>query len=204
MWKQAIESRLRPSYKYLQGKRGYEPVLILQGKGIIVTKRIFHTAKGENLTGADFVLSKFVDGDFRIVAIQVKRNGAKPYFEFNQRELDQLERLADSFPNGYYLFIDETSSPSPHECFVKLSEVEKMITKFPSPSHIKLKNLDIMQFCRGYSLFYDSFYGCTRGSHKDQNEFVALARKYVNLTGRVLIELFTKYRPRHHSLNSYL
>ncbi len=68
----------------------------LSKDGVQVRKRVFHPGRGEHATGADLILSKqLTRGETGTVAIQVKRNRGKDYFEFEGRDIRQFLRLAN-------------------------------------------------------------------------------------------------------------
>jgi hypothetical protein len=127
--KQVEEVKNLPEETYLQGKTGIEPVWTFEKSGVKVNKRVFHPGRGEHETGADFVLSKKTAmNTLGITAIQTKRNRGKSYFEFDQRNLSQLNKFSSCWRSGYYLMVDETVSP-PIDCFITIDELKGLIAQ---------------------------------------------------------------------------
>jgi len=186
--KQIREAESIPSETYLKGKTGIEPVWTFKKSGVTVSKRIFHPGHGEHLTGADFVLSKKKIFTIGVSAVQTKRNGGKKYFEFGQRDFNQLKKFSLHWRSAYYLMVDETYTP-PLDCFITVDELKRLILNQTTPP-IKIPNSEVRKYCRGSNLFYDAFYGCWRGSDYTDDELLNIAFNYVKLTKRVLVELW--------------
>jgi hypothetical protein len=130
-----------------------------------------------------------------VTAVQVKRNHGNTFFEFQARELTQLEQFLKYWGSGYYLLIDETSNP-PSNCFVSTSELLRTIVKITnnpyilkSPKRILIPNENIRMYCRGLKLFYDVFYSCSRGEKMPPDTFFNKVREYVKRAYRIVIEL---------------
>lgn len=183
---------------YLEGDRGYEPVITLEASGITIAKRIFHPRNGP--TGADFAISKLeLPRHIGISVVQVKRNHGKQSFSLvedkSKHEIDQLRRLHRSFGSSYYLMIDETRRP-PAECFVMTSELVSIINEITGRSvlyqdikRVSIPNDTIQRYCRSTRMFYRPFYACRRGSRKRIADFMKTASEYSFEAKRLLIEI---------------
>jgi hypothetical protein len=161
---QVLRPNTRMDVEYAQSKRGQEPICTFERGEKNVRKRVFHPGRGETISGADFVLQKKTN--LRTVggiAVQVKRNRGKGYYEFERRDIDQLERLADFCRSAYYLMVDESVSP-PIDCFLTVYEVRKLISNATGRLPIKISNSEVSKHCRGPNIFYDAFYKCQRGA----------------------------------------
>jgi hypothetical protein len=192
--RQIRETKNVPEETYLKGKTGLEPIWTFERSGVKVSKRIFHPGRGERLTGADFFLSKKKTlKTVRVTAVQTKRNGGKPFFKFEQRDLDQLEKFSQSWRSAYYLMVDETVTP-PIDCFITVYELKRLIAHNQTAPPIKILNSEVREYCRGSNLFYDTFYRCKRGSEYNEEELMIVAFNYAKLTKRVLIELLAEKR----------
>lgn len=187
---------------YLKGKTGLEPVWTFEKRGVKVTKRIFHPGRGEHLTGADFFLYKRRTPEIvRATAVQAKRNRGRNYFEFDQRDLDQLNRFSQSWRSAYYLLVDETVTP-PSDCFLTVYELRRLIARKRKVPPIRVPNSEARKYCRGSKLFYDGFYRCQRGSKYSEKELVTVALDYTRLTKRVLVELWAQKRKRRWNMHT--
>jgi hypothetical protein len=174
---------------YLEGKHGQEPVFVYEYKGVTINKRIFHPGQGEKIRGVDFILFKYIEpylGRIGMVAIQTKRNRGNAYYEFLQRDYDQLERLSNFWKSAYYLFVDETIKP-PLLCFLLLSELRTLLNSPPT----KISNEEVRRFCRGPEVFYNAFYSCRRGSKDTIKNYLLNVTEYSSVTKRTLLELAT-------------
>lgn len=192
--KQIEETKNLPEETYVKGKSGIEPVWTFKKSGVKVNKRIFHPGYGEHETGADFALSKkMAINTLGITAVQTKRNKGKNYFEFDQRDLSQLNRFSSYWRSAYYLMVDETVLP-PIDCFITVDELKRLIAQRRTTSPIRIPNSDVRQYCRGPNIFYDAFYKCRRGSVYTEDELIKVAIFYVKSTKRVLIELLAEKR----------
>jgi hypothetical protein len=192
--KQIKETKNLPGEAYLKGKTGMEPVWTFEKSGVKVSKRVFHPGRGEHETGADFVLSKKKTMDtLGITAVQTKRNRGKSYFEFDQRDLSQLNKFSSCWRSAYYLMVDETVS-TPIDCFITIDELKRLIAQSHTAPPIRIPNSDVRQYCRGPNVFYDAFYKCRRGSEYTEDELVNVSLYYVKSTTRVLIELLAEKR----------
>ena len=188
-----FEAKKKPD-EYLEGERGYEPVIVFERRGLSIKKRLFHP---RDAYGADFVITKKIKGKFLgATAVQVKRNRRKTFFEFQKREIIQLRNFLQYWGSGYYLFVDETTSP-PSYCFVRTSELLDIIIRITndpkilsSPRHVSIPNHDVRKYCRGLKLFYDLFYSCSRGEKIARKTFFAKAKEYAREALRIVIELF--------------
>ena len=180
--------------EYLEGERGYEPVIVFERSGLAIKKRLFHP---KDAYGVDFTITKYTKGKFLgVTAVQVKRNRGNTFFEFRKRDITQLKHFLEYWGSGYYLFVDETTSP-PSFCFVRTSELFDIIVKITnnpkildSPTRVVIPNHDVRGYCRGLKLFYDLFYSCSRGEKMLQKTFFEKAKEYANKALRIVIELF--------------
>lgn len=191
VYNQTISPDFHKEHEMLRGPNGFEPIITIKGKGIIIQKRIFHTSNAETVTGADFILTKRKGSKQFELAIQVKRNRRKPSFEFNSRDSEQLNRFASYFPFGYYMFVDEMGD-MPQYCFVTVREIKKILNKIGDKKSIP--NSEIKEYCRGAKMFYDSFYLCRRGSRINESFFVSNIKEYVDESNRIIIELFAEQK----------
>ncbi len=192
--RQIRETKNVPEETYLKGKTGLEPVWTFERSGVKVSKRLFHPGRGEHLTGADFFLSKKKTlKTVGVTAVQTKRNGGKRFFEFEQRDLDQLDKFSQSWRSAYYLMVDETVTP-PIDCFITVYELEKLIARKQTTPPLKIQNSEVREYCRGSNIFYDAFYRCQRGSEYNEEKLMTVAFNYARLTKRVLIELLAERR----------
>lgn len=145
--------------------------------------------EGEAISGADFVLQKKMNlRTVGVTAVQVKRNRGKGYFEFEKRDIDQLQRLADFCRSSYYLMVDESVSP-PIDYFLTVYEVRKVISNTTGRPPIKIPNSEVRKYCRGTNIFYDAFYKCLRGATYPVRYYLDSAWQYTLSTRRVLVEL---------------
>src|SRR5437660_12077779 len=81
---------------HLRGETGSELIHVFEKGTVQVRKRVFHPGRGEHATGADFVLTKRPSmGEVGAVAVQVKSNRRKDYFEFLTRDVRQFQRLSN-------------------------------------------------------------------------------------------------------------
>jgi len=190
VWNQAYRKSYHRGYKTkkvsIKNEAGFEDVVVLQKKDVRVVKRIFHMTKGEKILGIDFVITKYRRRQLFMIGVQVKRNRNKSYYEFGQRERQQFENFTKYFPNGYYLFVDETGK-KPRECFVRISEVRKILED--SQYNSRITNEEVAKYCRGPNPFYDAFYKCRRGSKMTLDNFVKNVSTYAKITHRVVVEL---------------
>jgi len=179
--------------EYLESPKGYEPVMVYEKSGLTIKKRLFHP---KDAHGVDFVLTKYTEEKILgVTAVQVKRNHGNNFFEFQERELKQLEHFLEYWGSGYYLFIDETSNP-PSNCFVTTSELLHTIIEITnnphilkSPKRVLIPNENIRMYCRGLKLFYDFFYSCSRGEKMSPNKFLKKVTEYAKKAYRLVIEL---------------
>jgi len=180
--------------EYLESPRGYEPVIVYEKSGLTIKKRLFHP---KDAYGVDFMLTKSAKGKvLGVTAVQVKRNHGNTFFEFQERELSQLQHFLEYWGSGYYLFIDETSNP-PSNCFVSTSELLHTIVEITnnphilkSPKRVLIPNENIRMYCRGLKLFYDFFYSCSRGEKMLPNKFLKRVTEYAKEAYRIVVELF--------------
>lgn len=178
---------------FVQGERGQEPIWVFERKKLRVFKRIFHPGYGERKTGADFVLYKNLSSssDIGVTAVQVKRNGKRPYFEFDERSLNQFTTFADNWRSAYYLMVDETNHP-PLDCFIAVSELYTLLRQINGDPPIRIPNEDIRKYCRGANLFYNLFYSCNRGSKYKPSIYIDSIFEYISLTKKIVIEISTQ------------
>lgn len=184
---------------YLEGKRGYEPVIVLEAGRKKIVKRIFHP---KDVTGADFLISKLdKPGYIGVSAVQVKRNHGRNFFTFIEgdktRELTQLRNFSQ-WSSGYYLMIDETSKP-PVDCFVLTSELVSMIQTvtgqnvlYRNLTRVDIPNQLVHKYSRGSRVFYKAFYDCRRGAWIETSAYLKDASDYVSKTMRSLVEIFVQ------------
>ncbi|WXG43844.1 MAG: hypothetical protein WED04_07395 [Promethearchaeati archaeon SRVP18_Atabeyarchaeia-1] len=203
---QAAQIGTVPRQDYLQGDAGLEPIWKFETSGVTVSKRIFHPGRGERLTGADFFISKEVSRVTRgVTAVQTKRNRAKDFFEFGERDINQLARFRQYWRSAYYLMVDENVKP-PLDCFLMVSEIEELLARssgetYPGrPRHhsgvsqiLRIPNSEVRQCCRGSRVFYEPFYSCRRGSQCDRDRVSQLALRYAEESNRIVIELRSRY-----------
>ena len=198
--KQIQQGAILKDVKNLEGKRGYEPIIILEAKGKKIAKRIFHPL---DIKGADFAISKELKpGSLGITAVQVKRNHKQSSFTFREddktKELTQLRKFRE-WQSGYYLMIDETTNP-PLDCFVRTSELVSIIESISGKNvlhnnnlkRVNVPNYIVHQYCRGSRVFYEAFYACRRGATIKIDNFLTAADSYVLETNRSLVELFVQ------------
>ena len=177
--------------EYLEGRKGLEPITVIEHKDLTVYKRIFHPGPGEWVTGADFVLEKMRKGTaLGITAIQVKRNHGRKSFDFAPREFRQLSRFEQTFGSAYYLMIDETISP-PGECFIRTNELRSLVG-YSDASTVQITNFDVRRFCRGSDLFYGEFYSCRRGAWSSQAIYDTITSMYAKMERRAVVDIMTK------------
>lgn len=187
---QIFEKGTKVEQEYIKGEKGQEPVWKIKRNDKTIYKRIFHPGSGERITGADFVLFKRKAlGSMGVTAVQVKRNHGREFFEFEERDLKQLQRFLDFCRSAYYLMTDETMSPC-LDCFVMASELRNIIYDTGGTAPISIPNSEVRKYCRGLSMFYDSFYRCVRGSTYEISGYLELVQEYVSMTNRVVVELY--------------
>ena len=179
--------KITQRFERIKGKHGFENVIVVEGKGVTIYKRLFHTSSAEKINGVDFVFTKMKRSRLYELAVQVKRNHNHKSFGFDSRDHKQLEKFSKYFPYGYYLFVDETGS-DPTYCFLRISELKKILEEIGNKQSIS-NNL-IKKYCRGSVIFYESFYRCRRGSKPKQKlPFIEKTKQYVEETERVVVEL---------------
>jgi len=177
---------------YIPSDKGQEEIWIFERSGIRVCKRVFHPGSGERPVGVDFAIYKEIKSSkVGVTAVQVKRNRNRDFFEFRQRDLDQLSKLAQFWGSAYYLMVDETIKPPLH-CFLTVSELNSLILQVGCPPPVRLQNEDVRKHCRGLNNFYDLFYRCNRGSAYMPKDYNANMLKYIQKTKRTVVELSTK------------
>lgn len=191
--RQVMEQVLRPDTRmdteYARSEHGQEPIWTFQRGEKTVRKRVFHPGRGETISGADFVLQKRINSrTVGITAVQVKRNRGKGYFQFEQRDIYQLNRFADFCRSAYYLMVDESVSP-PADCFLTVYEVKKLISNTKGCQPVRIPNSEVRKYCRGPHIFYDAFYKCLRGATYAVRYYLDSAWQYTLSTRRVLVEL---------------
>jgi hypothetical protein len=177
---------------YVRSDKGQEEIWTFESSGVTVYKRVFHPGPGEGPVGVDFALYKEVKpSKVGATAVQVKRNRNRDFFEFQQRDLDQLSKLAKYWGSAYYLMVDETTQP-PLYCFLTVTEVDILIGQTGGIPPVKVLNKDVRRYCRGLDNFYDLFYSCNRGSSVIPKDYDANLISYLKETRRVVVELSTK------------
>jgi hypothetical protein len=177
---------------YIRSDKGQEEIWTFESSGMTVYKRVFHPGPGEGPVGVDFALYKEVKpSNVGATAVQVKRNRTRNFFEFQQRDLDQLRKLAKYWGSAYYLMVDETTQP-PLYCFLTVTEVDVLIGQAGRIPPVKVLNKDVRRHCRGLDNFYDLFYSCNRGSSVIPKDYDANLVSYLRETRRVVVELSTK------------
>lgn len=177
---------------YIQSDKGQEEIWIFERGQVRVYKRVFHPGPGEGPVGVDFALyKKKTSSKVGATAVQVKRNRNRDFFEFLQRDLDQLNKLAKYWGSAYYLMVDETIQPPLH-CFLTVNEVESLIHQAGGKPPARILNEDVRKHCRGLDNFYDLFYSCNRGSSYLHKDYDANMINYIQNTRRVVVELSTK------------
>jgi len=187
---QIFEKGTKVEQEYIKGEKGQEPVWKITRNDKTIYKRIFHPGSGERITGADFALFKRKAlGSMGVTAVQVKRNHGREVFEFEERDLKQLQRFLGLCRSAYYLMVDETVSP-PLDCFIMASELRNIILTSGNTPPIRVPNSEVRKYCRGLSMFYDSFYRCFRGSTYEISGYLELVQEYVSMTNRVVVELY--------------
>jgi hypothetical protein len=180
---------------YIPGDKGQEEIWTFERHGARVYKRVFHPGSGERATGADFALYKLLPANkVGVTVVQVKRNRCKPYFELEQRDLTQRNRLARLWGSAYYLMVDETCTP-PLYCFISTVELFYLIEQAGKIAPIKIPNTEIRRLCRGSDPFYNLFYSCARGSYYAPKEYLARIVIFTRRSKRVLVEISTRPRP---------
>ena len=163
-------------------------------------KRVFHPGAGERPVGADFVLyKKTKTSKVGATAVQVKRNRNRDYFEFLQRDLDQLDKLARFWGSAYYLMVDETVQ-APLYCFLTVHEITSLITQAGVKPPARIPNKEVRKYCRGLNNFYDLFYSCNRGSSYVPKDYGAKIAKYIKGTKRIVVELSIRRDNTHKTL----
>jgi len=196
-----IQKADRHKKDYIPSEKGQEEIWIFERRGVRVYKRVFHPGPGEGPVGVDFVLYKMKSpSKVGATAVQVKRNKNKPFFEFARRDLDQLDKLAQSWRSAYYLMVDETSQPPLH-CFLTVNELYNLIGP-NKKSYVRIPNTGIRKYCRGSNLFYDLFFRCNRGSLYFPEEYSMQVINYASQTKRVVVEISTKKGDNHKALKT--
>jgi hypothetical protein len=182
------------NYKeYLSGERGQEEIWVFEKNGVKVFKRVFHPGSGEKASGVDFALYKKVSQTkIGITAVQVKRNRGKEYFEFDQRDLTQRNRLENLWGSAYYLMVDETVGPPPLYLFVSASDLSLIIEGIAKEPPVKIPNEYIRRHGRGLDLFYRSFYGGSMGSQAAPKDYLATIEMFTRRSKRTLVEISTR------------
>ena len=176
--------------EYIRTDKGQEQIWTFEKKGVKVYKRVFHPGRGEWFSGADFILYKITSkSEVKVSAVQVKRNRNEAYFEFESRDLKQLERIS-SWGSAYYLMVDETTNPPLH-CFLTVNEISKLLGKRKKPP-IRIPNTEIRNYCRGANQFYNLFYRCIRGSKYVPEAYKLQITDYISKTNRVIVEISTQ------------
>src|SRR4030042_4189057 len=118
-----IQKAEKHENEYISGDKGQEEIWIFERGNVRVDKRVFHPGPGEGPVGVDFVLYKrTTSSKVGATAVQVKRNRNRLFFEFLQRDLDQMDKLAEFWGSAYYLMVDETIQPPLH-CFLTVNEM---------------------------------------------------------------------------------
>jgi hypothetical protein len=99
-----IEKAEKHKKDYIQSDKGQEEIWTFKRSGTTVYKRVFHPGPGEGPVGVDFALYKEIKpSKVGATAVQVKRNRKRDFFEFQQRDLDQLSKLAKYWGSAYYI-----------------------------------------------------------------------------------------------------
>jgi hypothetical protein len=177
---------------FITGEKGQEQIWTFEKNQIRVYKRVFHPGPGEGPVGVDFALYKETKSSkVGATAVQVKRNRNKDYFEFLQRDLDQLAKLTRFWGSAYYLMVDETIQP-PLYCFLTVNEVASIINQTGGKLPVRILNKEVRKYCRGLNNFYDLFYSCNRGSSYVPKDYSANIVDYIKKTKRIIVELSTK------------
>jgi hypothetical protein len=182
--------------EYMEGERGYESVTVFQKGNVTIKKRIFHP---RDVQGVDFLITKYTKNkEIGFVALQVKRNHGNTFFDFQNRDINQLRKFYYHWPNGYYLFVNEVPRP-PSSCFVRVSEVLGILVNasqnqniLNNPQPTKIPNNSVENYCRGLILFYDLFYSCNRGEKSWPQAFIKRLTDYVKQNFRIVVELLAE------------
>jgi len=186
-----IQKAEKHEKEYLPSDKGQEEIWIFERGKVKVYKRVFHPGPGEGPVGADFVLyKKKSSSKVGVTAVQVKRNRNRAFFEFLQRDLNQLSKLAQYWGSAYYLMVDETIQP-PLYCFLTVNEISSLIRQAHSKPPVRILNKDVRRHCRGLDNFYDLFYSCNRGSSYAPKDYSANVINYIKKTRRIVVELST-------------
>jgi len=181
----------KPDTDYIPSEKGQEEIWTFEKSNVKVYKRVFHPGRGERPVGVDFALYKEMKSKVGATAVQVKRNRNKDFFEFSQRDLNQLSKLTQFWGSAYYLMVDETIQP-PLYCFLTANEVDSLIYQAGGTPPVRILNKDVRKHCRGLDNFYDLFYSCNRGSLNMPKDYNANLVKYIQETKRIVVELSAK------------
>jgi hypothetical protein len=187
-----IEKAEKRKKDYIQGDKGQEEIWVFERSGVRVYKRVFHPGPGEGPVGVDFAIYKEMKpSKVGATAVQVKRNRGRSFFEFLQRDLNQLSKLAQFWGSAYYLMVDETIQP-PLYCFLTVNEVDSLIHQVGGLPPVRIENQEVRNHCRGLDNFYGLFYSCSRGSSYLPSDYNANVISYIQKTRRILVELSAK------------
>lgn len=177
--------------QYIETDKGQEVIWIFEKNGLKVIKRVFHPSPtGEGPSGADFVLYKMTTSGVKVTAVQVKRNRNQQFFKFEERDLEQLEKLA-SWGSAYYLMVDETTKP-PLYCFLTVNEIFGLVGRSNKKRSVEIPNAEIRNYCRGINQFYGLFYKCIRGSKYTPENYGIQIIDYIMETKRAVVEISTR------------
>jgi len=184
---------------YIPSEKGQEEIWTFERSGVKVLKRVFHPGPGEGPVGVDFALYKMMKpSKVGVTAVQVKRNRGRGFFEFLQRDLDQLSKLAQYWGSAYYLMVDETIQP-PLYCFLMVNEVDSLIHQAGGLAAVRVLNKDVRNHCRGLDNFYDLFYRCGRGSLSMPEDYNAKIINYIQKTRRAIVEISARQSKRNNT-----